>query len=63
MFISELHNGVGTVKKYQLSVNFTDALKPVIALNATIPVVTVYTGKEITGLTVDQSRHLLFIAD
>ena len=61
--MSELNAGVATVKQYLLVVNFTDALKPVVGLNTTVAAAIVYTGKEITGLSIDQSRHLLFIAD
>lgn len=53
LFVSELDNGVATVKKYEMYVNFTDALKPVIGVNASIAVVTVYTGKDVTGLSID----------
>ena len=54
LFVNDFNatSGVGTVHRYTLVTNFTNILKPTLSINSTLTTV-VYTGKEVTGISVD----------
>jgi hypothetical protein len=43
-------------------INYTNASDPKVSVNTTLTK-TVYTGKYVTGLEVDQYRHYVFVGD
>lgn len=63
MFINQNNAGVGTVSRYSLFTNFTDAAHPVVNIDAKVAPLVVYTGGAITGITINELLGLLVIAD